>query len=110
MPQARAEAMSWLYLQAFAKGLAVIWPVLFAFLLLEVALGAIVGLIEGWGVWDGIYFAFITGLTIGYGDLVPRHALTQVLAVTIGFMGITVTALLAGLSVRAFQLTPHPSN
>jgi hypothetical protein len=36
--------------------------------------------------------------------------LTQVLAVTIGFLGITVTALLAGLAVKAFQATPHRSD
>ena len=110
MPQAKAKAMSWRYFRAFTTGLVIVWPVLSALLLLEIALGAVVGLIEGWGAWSGIYFAFITGLTIGYGDLVPRHVLTQVLAVTIGFLGITVTALLAGLAVKAFQATPRPSD
>ena len=27
------------------------------------------GLIEGWSLQDSIYFAFVSGLTIGYGDL-----------------------------------------
>ncbi|MBV8521001.1 MAG: two pore domain potassium channel family protein [Acetobacteraceae bacterium] len=28
---------------------------------------------------DGFYFTFVTGLTIGYGDLVPRHFLSRLL-------------------------------
>ena len=27
------------------------------------------GYIEGWKVRDAYYFSFVTGLTIGYGDL-----------------------------------------
>jgi hypothetical protein len=67
--------------------------------------GMIVGLVEGWGIWRGVYFGFITALTIGYGDLVPTRPLTQALAVLAGFAGITMAALLAGVTVRAFQLT-----
>jgi len=69
------------------------------------ACGVIVGLVEGWGAWRGLYFGFITALTIGYGDLVPTRPLTHVLAVLAGFAGITMAALLAGVTVRAFQVT-----
>jgi voltage-gated potassium channel len=30
----------------------------------------LIGFIEGWSVSDAIYFTFVTGLTIGYGDIV----------------------------------------
>jgi hypothetical protein len=70
-------------------------------------LGVVVGLVEGWGIWQGIYFAFITGLTIGYGDLAPRHVLTRLLAVAIGFLGILLTGLIAALAVKAFQVAPR---
>ncbi|MEN9784009.1 MAG: hypothetical protein RJA24_1352, partial [Pseudomonadota bacterium] len=30
---------------------------------------ALHGMLTGWPIGDGIYFAFISGLTIGYGDL-----------------------------------------
>jgi hypothetical protein len=92
------------YLRAFLHGLRLSWPVLSAFLVFNAGLGAIVGLIEGWGVGKGIYFAFVTGLTIGYGDLVPTRAVTQVLAILIGLSGILLTALLAAVAVRAFQV------
>ena len=74
-------------------------------LFLQALLGAVVGLVEGWGVGPGVYFAFITGLTVGYGDLVPTGALTRTLSVVIGFCGIALTGLVAALAVRAFQVS-----
>ena len=79
----------------------VIWPILSGLLGLVVALGVAVGAVEGWPVQDSLYFAFVTGLTIGFGDLVPTTLLTRVLAVGIGFCGILITALLAAVAVRA---------
>jgi hypothetical protein len=86
-------------------GLHIIWPVLAAILAFIAGVGAVVGLVEGWGVWRGVYFAFITALTIGYGDLVPTRPLTQLLAVLVGFAGVTMVALLAALAVRAFHVS-----
>ena len=53
------------------------------------------------------YFAFITGLTIGYGDLAPRQSLTQLLAVVIGFSGVLLTGLVAALAVKAIYAVPR---
>ena len=47
---------------------------------IQVALGVLIGFVEGWPVGDAIYFTFVTGLTIGYGDIVPRQALARALA------------------------------
>jgi Ion channel len=58
------------------------WPVLSAILAIQVALGLLVGFVEGWSVGDAVYFTFVTGLTIGYGDIVPRQAVGR--ALTIG--------------------------
>ena len=71
------------FLVALARGLYVTWPwpVLSVILVVEVALGLLIGFIEGWSVGDAVYFAFVTGLTIGYGDIVPRQALTRALAI-----------------------------
>ena len=66
-------------------------------------LGVITALLEGWRLFDGLYFAFVTGLTVGYGDLVPKRDLSRVLAVAMGFLGIMLTGLFAAITVRALQ-------
>ena len=83
-------------------GLHVVWPVLSGLLLLFVGLGLVIGWLEGWRIQDSIYFAFVTGLTIGYGDLAPTRLLTRTIAIGIGFCGVLFTALVAAVAVRAF--------
>jgi hypothetical protein len=75
------------FLVALGQAINVAWPVLSAILVIELVLGLLVGLLEGWTIGDAVYFAFITGLTIGYGDIVPRQTFTRALAVAIGFCG-----------------------
>jgi len=35
-------------------------------LVMEVALGLLIGFVEGWSVGEAVYFSFVTDLTIGY--------------------------------------------
>jgi hypothetical protein len=85
-------------------GLRVVWPVLSALLGIIVALGVVIGLIEGWSVQESIYFAFVSGLTIGYGDLAPKTLLTRMLAILIGMCGVLLTALVAAVAVKALTV------
>ncbi len=82
-------------------GLQVVWPILSVLLGLIVALGLVIGRIEGWSVHESIYFAFVSGLTIGYGDLAPKSLLTRLLAILIGICGVLLTALIAAIAVKA---------
>ncbi|HEX6974846.1 MAG TPA: potassium channel family protein [Vicinamibacterales bacterium] len=82
-------------------GLRVVWPILSALLLLMIGLGLIVGMVEGWSLHESIYFAFVSGLTIGYGDLAPTSLLTRALAICIGVCGVLLTALVAAIAVKA---------
>ena len=79
----------------------VVWPILSALIGLIIALGLVVGLLEGWSVHESIYFAFVSGLTIGYGDLAPKSLLTRALAIVIGVCGVLLTALVAAIAVKA---------
>ena len=92
------------FIVGLVAGLRVVWPILSALLGLIVALGLAVGLLEGWSVPDSIYFSFVTGLTIGYGDLAPKMQLTRILAVLIGICGILLTALVAAVAVKALTV------
>ena len=85
-------------------GLHVVWPVLSGLLGLIVALGVTIGLLEGWSVQESIYFSFVTGLTIGYGDFAPKTLLTRSRAVVIGVCGILLTALVAAVAVKALTV------
>jgi hypothetical protein len=82
-------------------GLRVVWPVLSGILVLMVTLGIIVGLLEGWSLGDSLYFTFVSGLTIGYGDLAPKTGVARVLAVLIGMLGILLAGLVAAVAVQA---------
>ena len=88
---------------ALGHAIHVTWPVLSAVLGIQLALGLLTGFLEGWPLGDALYFTFITGLTIGYGDLVPRQTLTRVLAIGIGFSGLFVTGLIAAIAVHAMR-------
>jgi hypothetical protein len=84
-------------------GLRVAWPILSGLLLAIVALGVVIGRLEGWSLQESVYFAFVSGLTIGYGDFAPKLLLTRMLAIFIGVCGVLITALLAAVAVKAFN-------
>lgn len=90
---------------ALFRQLGVVWPILSGVLLAMIGSGLAIGFFERWGVGDSLYFTFVTGLTIGYGDLVPQRAASRLLAVVIGFSGILLTGLVAALIVLALQET-----
>ena len=83
----------------------VVWPILSTLLVMIVVLGLAVGLIEGWSVGESIYFSFVSGLTIGYGDLAPKTLVARMLAILIGVTGVLLTALVAAIAVRALSST-----
>jgi len=91
------------FLVALGHAIHVTWPVLSAIIAFQLALGLLTGFVEGWSVGDAVYFTFITGLTIGYGDLVPRQTLTRALAIVIGYFGLFVTGVIAAIAVYAMR-------
>jgi len=84
-------------------GLKVAWPILSGLLGGMGLLGIAVSYFEGWAWTEGVYFAFVSGLTIGYGDLAPKRAISRVLAITIGILGVLLVALVAAVAVRALN-------
>jgi hypothetical protein len=98
------------FVKGLFAGLRIVWPVLSFLVASVVALGVIVGLREGWTLHESIYFAFVSGLTIGYGDLAPKTLGGRVLAVLIGVCGVLVTALIAAVAVKALTSAVTESN
>lgn len=87
------------------RGLAIVWPALSGLMVLMPLIGLLVAKVEGWPLTDGLYFAFVTGLTVGYGDLVPKSGLGRVLAMTLGLGGIVLTGLVVAVAVEALRAT-----
>ena len=77
--------LRWRFLAALWTELRVVWPILSGLVGAQLVLGMLVGYFEGWRMSDATYFTFVTGLTIGYGDLVPIRFATRLIAVVIGF-------------------------
>ena len=90
-----------LFFAQLVQEVQVIWPILSGILVTMVGSGLVVGRIESWGIGESLYFTFVTGLTIGYGDLTPKHVLGRLLAVVIAFAGVVLIGLVAALSVQA---------
>jgi hypothetical protein len=99
----RSRQMRRIFFLALFQQFCVVWPILSGVLLAIVGPGLLIGHIEGWRISDSLYFAFVTGFTIGYGDLTPRHFVSRFLAVVIGFAGIVLTGLVAAVSVKALD-------
>jgi len=70
--------------------------------LIVVGAGAVT-LVEKMPFKDTLYFAFVTGLTIGYGDITASTHLGRLVALLIGFVGILFTGLMVAVLVLAVR-------
>ena len=52
---------------------------------------------------EALYFAFITGLTVGYGDIVATTAIGQVISVLLGSVGLLFAGQVVAMAVRALE-------
>ena len=89
------------FIRGLLAGMRVLWPIFSALLAAMAGLGVAVGMLEGWSLQESLYFAFVSGLTIGYGDLAAKTLLGRTLSILIGVCGVLFTALLAAVAVRA---------
>jgi uncharacterized membrane protein len=64
---------------------------------------AAVTLVEKMPFADTLYFAFVTGLTIGYGDIVMQTPVGRLVALLIGLVGILFTGLMVAVLVHAVR-------
>ncbi len=59
---------------------------------------------------DALYFTFVTGLTIGYGDIAPVTTGGRVIAILTGLLGVLITGLIIAIAVYALRKTmEHPT-
>jgi voltage-gated potassium channel len=66
------------------------------------ACGALFALLEPVDLGDGLYWAFVTVTTVGYGDVVPTTVGAKLVAVALMLGGIGFLFVLAGAVVEHF--------
>ena len=91
------------FLRLFLRGLYFTAPVLLMLWLIIVLLGQVVGRHEAWSKFDAFYWAFITAITVGYGDIHPHKRLSKVLAVLTALVGIIFTGIIVAVALHAAQ-------
>ena len=89
------------FLEILFWGIYLIAPVLALFGFMIITLGVVVGRIESWAIFDAIYWAFITALTVGYGDIRPTKKLSRVLSTIIAIIGIMFAGIVVAITVEA---------
>ena len=77
--------------------------VILALITLVVAGAGAITLFEKLPFADALYFAFVTGLTIGYGDIAPQTHVGRLVALLIGLVGILFTGLMVAALVFAVR-------
>ena len=84
----------------------IIWHLKSVFLslfTLVVISAVVISQIENRPFGETLYFSFITGLTIGYGDIVVKTPFARLIAVLLGVIGIIFTGIMVAGALRAVE-------
>ena len=94
-----------LFLKHFFSNLFIVRHVVLGLLVQIIIGGVVIGYLEDLDVGESMYFACITGLTVGYGDIEPVTAWGRVVSVGIGFVGMLFTGMTVAVATRALADT-----
>jgi voltage-gated potassium channel len=89
------------FIQIFFSVLFLALPLLLSMALLVAILGLIAAYLENWPVFVGIYWAFITATTVGYGDVRATGKTARSISVMIAFIGIVFTGITVAIAVES---------
>ena len=89
------------FVAAFAHYVHHVREVIVSLILLLLAGGFLISRVENLKIADGFYFAFITGMSIGYGDITPQTGLGKLISVCIGLIGMLFVGITVAIATRA---------
>ncbi len=93
------------FIDVFFFGLELAAPLLLALIYLILLLGQIVGTLESRGRLNSFYWAFITAITVGYGDFPPVKPISKILSVLTALIGIIFTGIIVAVAVNAASIS-----
>jgi hypothetical protein len=92
------------FLRAFFILLRVLFPIWGSIAVLITLAGFALAKLEGLSMRDGLYFAWVTGTTVGYGDISPTTGPAQVLAISVAILGIVLTGITVSVALEAAKV------
>lgn len=93
------------FLRAFYVLLLNLLPVWGGIAILITLSGFALAELEGLSTRDGLYFAWVTGTTVGYGDISPTTGTSQVVAVFVALLGILLTGIMVSVALEAAKIS-----
>ena len=89
------------FVSVFLRHAFQIREVIIILILLILLCGFLISRIENINLGDGIYFAFITALSVGYGDISPSTVSGKVVSVFTGIIGMLTVGISVAIANRS---------
>ncbi len=93
------------FVKAFLILLRAFVPIWGSIAILITLAGVALARLEGLTIGDGLYFAWVTATTVGYGDISPTSGSAQFLAILVAVLGILLTGILVSIAISAAKLS-----
>jgi voltage-gated potassium channel len=97
-----------IFIHSFFHALSKIQGIIFGLFAWLVVDAAAIAYFEKMPFSDALYFTFVTGLTIGYGDIAPVTHMGRIIAILTGLVGLIITGLIAAIAVFALRQALEP--
>ena len=88
------------FIRLFFWSIYLVLPLLIFLSFTIIILGQLVGRIEKWNMFDGLYWSFITATTVGYGDIRPLKKISKTLSVLIALVGLMFTGIIIAVTLN----------
>ena len=95
----------WEFVRTFLRYAMHIREVIVSLLLLILLGGFVMSKLENLRLVDSFYFAFITALSVGYGDIHPSTTLGKIVSVAFGLVGMLFVGVTVAIANRALAVT-----
>jgi len=92
------------FFRIFLKVIYVLRKIVATLFLFVILMGVLLAYIEGLGIWEGIYFSFVTAFTLGYGDIAPHTPLGMfICSILLPLAGMLLTGIMVAAAIKAIE-------